>query len=142
MKPPIPDNETARLTALERCEILDTAAEQGFDDITFLAAQLCGTPVALISLVDRERQWFKSRVGLDVTETPREIAFCAHAIMEPEQLMVVNDASKDLRFASNRLVVGTPDIRFYAGAPLLAETGEPIGTLCVIDRTPETTEWR
>lgn len=132
---PKPIDEQARLDALEAYEILDTMPEQVFDDLTYLASQICATPIALISLVDAERQWFKSRVGLDAVETHRDLAFCAHAILEPEELLIVEDAEDDSRFADNDLVVdGT--VRFYAGAPLRREEGSAIGTLCVIDDKP------
>jgi len=116
--------------------VLDTGAESNYDELTRRAAELFGAPMALISLVDTDRQWFKSRVGLRATETPREHAFCAHAIDRPEEVMVVNDASVDQRFAHNPLVTGDPNIRFYAGAPLITSSGEAIGTLCVLDARP------
>jgi adenylate cyclase len=136
MKIPIPPNEASRLNALADYHILDSGPEEAFDDLTKLAAQICGCQIALVTLIDKERQWFKSRFGLKVTETPREQAFCAHAIMQPEQLMVVPDATCDERFSTNPLVTSAPNIRFYAGAPLLTGQGLPLGTLCVIDRSP------
>ena len=132
---PKPIDEQTRLNALEAYEILDTMPEQVFDDLTYLASQICNTPIALISLVDAERQWFKSRVGLNIDETHRDLAFCAHAILEPEELLIVKDAEEDSRFVDNDLVVdGT--VRFYAGAPLRRREGSALGTLCVIDDQP------
>ena len=133
---PLPPNEAARLALLAECRILDTPAESDFDDLSRLAAQICETPIALISLVDGARQWFKSRVGLEVTETPRRIAFCAHCILEPGKMLIVPDATQDARFAGNELVTGEPGIRFYAGAPLVMEDGHALGSLCVIDLRP------
>jgi signal transduction histidine kinase/DNA-binding response OmpR family regulator len=136
MPHPTPLNEADRVRELESYEILDTASEIDYDDVVLLASQICQVPMSLISLVDESRQWFKARVGLDASETPRDIAFCAHAIDVPDELLVVEDASKDPRFRDNPLVSGQPNLRFYAGAPLVTSTGHAMGTLCVLDVKP------
>jgi diguanylate cyclase (GGDEF)-like protein len=135
MSAPLPLNETARLDALRRLNILDTLPEVSYDDLTHLAAFICSTPMASITLIDSDRQWFKSRVGMASTETSRSVSFCAHAILQ-DDLFVVPDAMRDLRFSKNPLVLGDPNIRFYAGMPITTTEGFTVGTICVIDRLP------
>lgn len=133
--PPKPANERARLATLRSLNILDTSAEERFDRLTRLAKRLFGVPIALVSLVDENRQWFKSCVGLNATETSRDISFCGHAIAHDDILMIP-DARADERFHDNPLVVGEPGIRFYAGCPLTVPDGSKLGTLCLIDVRP------
>ena len=135
MRAPLPADEAARLTSLHGYEILDTPPEQVFEDLVRLASTVSGMPVALISLVDAERQWFKARLGLDLHETPRELSFCSHAILE-DGVFVVEDASRDPRFADNPYVTGDPRIRFYAGAPIRTHDGHSLGTVCVLGQVP------
>ena len=132
---PHPEDEIDRLRALLSYEVLDTDPEPAFDELTELLAEILQVPVALVSLIDDKRQWFKSHHGLDATETPRELAFCAHAILEDSPL-IVEDSSQDVRFADNPLVTGAPHVRFYAGMPLITPTGHRLGTLCGIDHKP------
>jgi GAF domain-containing protein len=131
----IPGPEAARVAALNRYAILDTEPEQSFDDLVILAAHICKTPMAMLSLVDDHRQWFKSKYGVQAPETSKEVSICAHAIQQGD-LFIVPDALQDARFRENPLVTGEPHIRFYAGAPLINEDGYALGTLCVLDHQP------
>jgi GAF domain-containing protein len=135
MAAPSATTEAARIAALNRYAILDSEPEEAFDDLVLLAAHICRTPIAMLSLVDDHRQWFKSKVGVEVQETPRDISICAYAI-EQNDLYIIPDTYKDPQFRENPLVVGEPRIRFYAGAPLVNEDGFALGTLCVVDREP------
>lgn len=132
---PKPDNEIARALAVMQHDVLDTTVDPQFDDLVGLAAELCGTPIALVSFIGDDTQFLKARVGINVCSTARDLAFCAHAIMR-EELFVVPDALADERFRDNPLVTGEPHIRFYAGMPVIDEDGFALGTLCVIDRMP------
>lgn len=131
----IPANEKQRLESLRSYHILDTLAEQAYDDLVLIASTICQTPIALLSLVDEHRQFIKANVGLPVKETSRDVAFCAHAILDTKP-MIVEDAHKDARFVHNPLVTGDPHIRFYAGVPLVNGEGHALGTICAIDRVP------
>ncbi|MCE3025426.1 GAF domain-containing protein [Salinicola sp. DM10] len=133
--PSSPDNEQTRLSALHKLELLDTQADEGFDRLTELATRIFDVPMSMITLVDEDRQWFKSRQGLSVCETPRRISFCGHVVADGVPL-VIHNALKDARFADNPLVLGSPFIRFYAGYPLFVESGACIGTLCLIGTLP------
>ena len=135
MRAELPGDEPARVEALHRYKVLDTGYEEAFDNAAHLAANICMTPVALVSFVDAHRQWFKSHVGFTPRETSRDVSFCAHAILQPGPL-VVRDALDDVRFKDNPLVLSAPYIRFYAGAPLTSSEGFKLGTLCVLDRVP------
>lgn len=135
MCPPIPSNEDRRLAALRRYHILDTPEEVIFDDLSALAAFICDTPIATVTLIDKDRQWFKSAVGQPTGETPRDQAFCAYTILSTE-VLVVEDATQDVRFADNPLVTRENGIRFYAGAPLMDRDGFGLGSVCVIDKKP------
>ena len=133
---PQPQKEEARLKELYSLHLLDSFPEPAFDDLTFLASQICGMPVAYVGLIDRNRQWIKSKIGIDISETVRDTVFCAHAILKPTELLIVNDAAKDSRFSDNPLVTSAPNICFYVGMPLVTQNGHSLGVLCVVDRVP------
>lgn len=137
IKPETFFNEQERLKVLESYAILDTASESDYDNLTLIASQICGTPVALITFVDEKRQWFKSNIGLEQSESPRDYSFCAYAIQKPDEVFVIPDARNDFRFKDNPLVGGVPNIVFYAGVPLVTDDGFPLGTICVIDHKPK-----
>jgi len=140
IKPAKPANEALRLEALYRYRILDSERERSFDDLVVIAKAVCGTAMAAVTLIDVERQWFKSIQGIDAAENLRSESMCGHAILQPQEIMVVEDALQDVRFHDNPVVVGDPHVRFYAGAPLISSDGLPLGTLCVFDARPQQLE--
>ena len=140
MTAPLPKNELLRLKALQEYAVMDSTAEQAYDDIVRLVAFICKTPIAFVSFIDSDRQWFKAKVGLEASQVPRETTFCTHAILKPSEVMVVPDALLDERFATHPGVTGDPGVRFYVGVPLVTPTGEALGTLCVVDFTPRQLE--
>ena len=139
-EPRIPENEAQRLETLRALRILDSAPEERFDRLTRMAKRMFGVPISLVSIVDSDRQWFKSAQGIEATETPRAVSFCGHAILGDE-VFTVEDASRDERFHDNPLVTGSPNVRFYAGCPLRVSNGHKMGTLCLIDNKPRTLDY-
>ena len=137
MIPPTPSNENERLNELKSLQLIGLDEQDEFDMITSMAATICGTKISLISLITEDKQWFLSRQGLEVKETPREISLCAHAILTPEEPFLIENAREDERFYDNPLVVDAPNLVFYAGFPLITKNGYPIGTLCAIDDNPK-----
>ncbi|SDQ49045.1 diguanylate cyclase with GAF sensor [Pseudoxanthomonas sp. CF385] len=135
-KPPKPDNEEQRLAALRSFDILDSEPERAFDDLVRIAAGICGVPMAAVTLIDRDRQWFKAQVGMESPDPSLETSFCAHTVLDPGAATVVSDATRDTRFADNPLVTAANGIRFYAGAPLVTQEGFALGALCVVDDQP------
>lgn len=135
---PVPSYESKRIESLKQYNILDSSPEKEYDSIVKIGARICDVPIMFISLIDSDRQWFKARIGLDLAETSRDLAFCAHAILHPTEMLIVRDATKDVRFADNPLVTDEPRIRFYAGQPIMSHDGLPMGTVCAIDRVPRT----
>ncbi|WP_247237226.1 GAF domain-containing protein [Telluribacter sp. SYSU D00476] len=133
---PKPDNESARLNSLRRYQLLDTVSEGVYDDITQIASEICGTPISLLSLIDESRQWNKSTRGTKLKEFERELSFCAHAILQPEELFIVSNTHEDERFHDNPFTTGEMKIQFYAGMPLVDSDGLPLGVLCVLDSRP------
>ncbi len=136
LKAGLPDDEPARLNELHRYNILDTPPEEAFDHITSLATRICETPIAMINLIDSDRQWFKSKIGIEISEMARDVCFCPHAILKPGPF-IIEDASKDARFADDPVVTSHPYIRFFAAAPLMTPEGHPVGTLSVMDHKPK-----
>jgi len=138
MKAAIPPDDAQRLATLRGYDIMDSPPEQAYDDLVLLAASICQVPMAQVSLVGENRQWFKSKLGVEAAETTRDIAFCAHTILHADRIFEVQDAHADQRFVGSPLVTGAPHIRFYAGAPLVAPDGHSLGAMCVMDRVPRT----
>ena len=136
IEPKLHEKENERIKNLKSYSILDTLPEDDYDNLTAIAAQICDTPISLVSLIDSDRQWFKSHHGTDTAETPREYAFCGHAINQPDEILLVQDSRKDKRFHDNPLVINDPHVIFYAGIPLISDQNLPLGTLCVIDHKP------